>query len=67
MDCSNTLPRSGARDGDDFDTITAWRRLLKYTQRAGVTSSAKRRMRRRERRERQRDTKLEYEEWLLSN
>jgi hypothetical protein len=37
--------------GAEQDVVTPWRRLLCYTQRAGVTSGIKRQMRRRERRE----------------
>lgn len=35
----------------EVDVTTGWRRLMCYTQRAGVTSGIKRQMRRRERRE----------------
>lgn len=37
--------------GQDQDVHTGWRKVLCYTQRAGVTARAKRRTRRRERRE----------------
>ena len=40
-----------ARNGDEQDVFTGWRRFYCYTQRAGVTSSVKRRARRRERHE----------------
>lgn len=36
---------------DEYDVVTGWRRLLCYTQRPGVTSGIKRRLRRRERHE----------------
>jgi hypothetical protein len=39
------------KSADEWDIVSGWRHVLCYTQRAGVTSSIKRRMRRRERHE----------------
>ncbi len=38
-----------AKKPDEQDVVTGWRQLLRYMQRAGVTSGIKRRMRKRER------------------
>jgi hypothetical protein len=45
------MSRRRIREGSEQDVHTGWRRLLVYTQRAGVTAAIKRRTRRRERRE----------------
>lgn len=39
------------KSGDEQDVFTGWRKLYKYTQRAGVCKSVKRRANRRDRRE----------------
>lgn len=38
-------------NADEFDVVTGWRKVMKWTQRAGACSKVKRRMRRRIRRD----------------
>ena len=49
MVSGGSLPKEKAGNGDEQDVVTAWRKLYCYTQRAGVTSSIKRGIRRRQR------------------
>ena len=35
------------KTGDEWDVVTGWRKAYKYTQKAGVCSAVKRRLRRR--------------------
>jgi len=39
------------KDGAEFDVVTGWRKVLCYTQRAGVCKKIKKQMSRRNRRE----------------
>ncbi len=45
------------RSGDENDVFTGWRKMYKYTQRAGVCKAVKRRANRRERREGRREAR----------
>ena len=47
---SDTRKREPARNGDEQDAITAWRKVYAWTQRAGARRYVKRSIRRRERR-----------------
>ena len=45
------------KDGGEQDIFTGWRKMYKYTQRAGVCKAVKRRANRRERREGRREAR----------
>lgn len=47
----HSMGRRPAKQSDEYDVVTGWRKYLCYCQRPGVTSAIKKRMRRRERHE----------------
>lgn len=57
---SMSMGRRQAKQSDEYDVVTDWRRFLCYMKRAGVVSKIKRRMRRRERHDARREIRRDW-------